>query len=72
MNKNLLVAGLGGVGGICAEMIAWAGVCKRTIVDWDIIDLSNINRQIAALHSAEKNRWPKKDGGKIKRHQPGY
>lgn len=54
MNKNLLVAGLGGVEGICAEMIAWAGVCKRTIVDWDIIDLSNINRQIAALHGTGK------------------
>lgn len=72
MIKNLLVAGLGGVGGIYAEMIARAVIVKRTIVDWDTIDLSNINRQMAALHSAEKNRWPKKDGDKIKRHQSGY
>lgn len=50
-NKNVLVVGLGGVGGICAEMIARAGVGKMTIVDGDVVDLSNCNRQIAALHS---------------------
>lgn len=52
INKNVLVVGLGGVGGICAEMIARAGVGKMTIVDADVVDLSNCNRQIAALHSA--------------------
>jgi tRNA A37 threonylcarbamoyladenosine dehydratase len=51
MSKNVLIVGLGGVGGICAEMIARAGVGKMTIVDNDNIDLSNINRQIPALHS---------------------
>ena len=51
MGKNVLIIGLGGVGGICAEMIARAGVGKMTIVDNDTIDLSNINRQIPALHS---------------------
>ena len=54
INKNVLVVGLGGVGGICAEMIARAGVGKMTIVDGDTVDLSNGNRQIAALHSTEK------------------
>ena len=54
MNKNVLVVGLGGVGGICAEMIARSGVGKMTIVDGDTVDLSNGNRQIAALHSTEK------------------
>jgi tRNA threonylcarbamoyladenosine dehydratase len=54
INKNVLVAGLGGVGGICAEMIARAGVGSMTIVDGDAVDLSNCNRQIAALHSKEK------------------
>ena len=53
-NKNVLVVGLGGVGGICAEMIARAGVGSMTIVDGDVVDLSNCNRQIAALHSKEK------------------
>jgi tRNA threonylcarbamoyladenosine dehydratase len=51
MNKHVLVAGLGGVGGICAEMIARAGIGKMTIVDADTVDLSNCNRQIPALHS---------------------
>ncbi|MFP5042781.1 ThiF family adenylyltransferase [Parasediminibacterium sp. JCM 36343] len=51
MSKNVLVVGLGGVGGICAEMIARAGVGKMTIVDNDSVDLSNTNRQIPALHS---------------------
>ncbi len=54
MTKNVLVVGLGGVGGICAEMIARAGVGKMTIVDGDVVDLSNGNRQIVALHSTEK------------------
>jgi tRNA A37 threonylcarbamoyladenosine dehydratase len=51
MLKNVLIVGLGGVGGICAEMIARAGVGKMTIVDADTVDLSNANRQIPALHS---------------------
>jgi tRNA A37 threonylcarbamoyladenosine dehydratase len=51
MKKNVLVVGLGGVGGICAEMIARAGVGKMTIADADVVDLSNCNRQIPALHS---------------------
>lgn len=51
LSKHVLVVGLGGVGGICAEMIARAGVGKMTIVDADTVDLSNANRQIPALHS---------------------
>ncbi len=54
VNKNVLIVGLGGVGGICAEMIARAGVGSMTIVDGDVIDLSNCNRQVVALHSKEK------------------
>jgi len=54
INKNVIVTGLGGVGGICAEMIARAGVGRMTIVDGDVVDLSNCNRQVAALHSTEK------------------
>ena len=54
VTKNVLVVGLGGVGGICAEMITRAGVGRMTIVDGDVVDLSNCNRQVAALHSTEK------------------
>lgn len=54
MSKHVLIVGLGGVGGICAEMIARAGIGTLTIVDGDQVDLSNANRQIPALHSTEK------------------
>ncbi len=54
MGKNVLIVGLGGVGGICAEMIVRAGIGKLTIVDNDIVDESNINRQIQALQSTIK------------------
>jgi tRNA threonylcarbamoyladenosine dehydratase len=53
VNSNVLVVGLGGVGGIAAEMIARAGVGRMTIVDADTVDPTNRNRQIPALHSTE-------------------
>ena len=53
VNSNVLVVGLGGVGGIAAEMIARAGVGKMTIVDADNVDPTNRNRQLVALKSTE-------------------
>lgn len=50
-NANILVVGLGGVGSFAAEFLARAGIGKMTIVDGDSVDLSNINRQLPALHS---------------------
>lgn len=50
-NANVLVVGLGGVGSFAAEFIARAGVGKLTIVDGDVVDITNINRQLPALHS---------------------
>jgi len=51
------VFGLGGVGGFCAEMLARAGVGELTIVDFDKVSKSNINRQIVALNSTvEKSK----------------
>jgi tRNA A37 threonylcarbamoyladenosine dehydratase len=44
--SNILVFGLGGVGGIAAEMLCRSGIQKMTIVDGDSIHLSNLNRQI--------------------------
>lgn len=48
---NILVVGVGGVGSFAAEFIARAGVGKMTIVDGDVVDITNINRQLPALHS---------------------
>ena len=53
LDANVLVVGLGGVGGICAEMIARSGVGKMTIVDADVVEASNRNRQIPALISTD-------------------
>jgi tRNA A37 threonylcarbamoyladenosine dehydratase len=50
-HANVLVVGLGGVGSYCAEFIARAGIGKMTIVDGDLVDPTNRNRQLPALHS---------------------
>jgi tRNA threonylcarbamoyladenosine dehydratase len=50
-NAHVLVVGLGGVGSFAAEFLARAGVGALTIVDGDIVDITNINRQLPALHS---------------------
>lgn len=52
LNKaTVLVVGLGGVGSFAAEFLARAGVGNMTIVDGDTVDITNINRQLPALHS---------------------
>lgn len=50
-NSHVLVVGLGGVGSFAAEFLARAGVGTMTIVDGDVVDITNINRQLPALHS---------------------
>ena len=50
-HAHILVAGMGGVGSMAAEMICRSGVGKMTIVDGDRIQPGNINRQIPATHS---------------------
>ncbi len=48
---HVLVVGLGGVGAYAAEMIARAGVGRMTLADADVVNETNINRQLVALHS---------------------
>ena len=47
-DKHILILGLGGVGGYSLEAIARSGINNITIVDFDKIDETNINRQIIA------------------------
>lgn len=49
--KTVAVFGVGGVGGFVVEALARSGVGTLHLVDHDTVSLSNINRQIAALHS---------------------
>lgn len=58
--KHVLVIGMGGVGSFAAEFIARAGVGRMTIVDGDVVDPSNRNRQLPALattHGESKVAW---------------
>ena len=49
--SHVLCVGLGGVGGLAAELVARLGVGAMTIVDGDVVETTNINRQIPALTS---------------------
>ncbi len=48
---HVIVFGIGGVGSYVAEGLARAGVGALTLVDSDTVGLSNLNRQLCALHS---------------------
>ena len=48
---SVAVFGIGGVGGHAAEALARAGIGSIDLIDFDTVSLSNINRQIVALHS---------------------
>ena len=50
-NAHVAVFGVGGVGGYVVEALVRSGVGEITVVDKDVVSLSNINRQIIALHS---------------------
>lgn len=49
--SHVLLFGLGGVGSYTAECLARSGVGELTIVDNDMVGLTNLNRQLEALHS---------------------
>lgn len=46
--SNVIVFGVGGVGGFVVESLVRGGIGKLTVVDFDSIDITNINRQIIA------------------------
>lgn len=50
-NASVMVIGLGGVGSYTLEALARSGVGHLIIVDHDTVDITNINRQLVALHS---------------------
>lgn len=50
-SKTILVIGIGGVGGYALESIARMGVNNIIIVDNDVVDITNLNRQLISLNS---------------------
>ena len=50
-SSYVAIFGIGGVGGYACEALARSGVGHIDIIDRDVVDVSNINRQIIALHS---------------------
>lgn len=49
--SHVLIVGLGGVGSYCAEAIARVGIGEMTIVDGDVVDPTNRNRQLQAMYT---------------------
>ena len=50
-SARVAVFGIGGVGGYCAEILARSGIGHLLLIDNDVVERSNINRQIVALNS---------------------
>ena len=55
-NSKITVIGLGAVGSFAVEILARIGVGNLTLVDFDVVQISNINRQLYALHSTVNNK----------------
>ena len=50
-SAKIIVFGVGGVGSFVVESLVRSGIGNISIVDFDVVDITNINRQIIALHS---------------------
>ncbi|SFV67027.1 HesA/MoeB/ThiF family protein [hydrothermal vent metagenome] len=50
-DTHVLIAGVGGVGGSCAESLCRSGIGALTLIDFDIVEPSDLNRQLVALQS---------------------
>lgn len=53
LQSHVLIVGLGGVGAYAAELVCRSGVGRMTIVDGDVVECTNRNRQLLALSSTE-------------------
>ena len=49
--SSVIIFGIGGVGSYCTEALARTGIGKLALVDNDVVSVTNINRQLIALHS---------------------
>jgi tRNA A37 threonylcarbamoyladenosine dehydratase len=51
-NSHVIIFGLGGVGGFTVEALVRAGIGEISVVDFDSVDITNLNRQIIATHES--------------------
>ena len=70
LESKVLIVGAGGLGGPVALYAALAGVGTIGIVDFDVVDLSNLQRQV--LHNSETVGWSKVDSARetLRRYNP--
>ena len=47
-DARVLICGVGGMGGACLQALARAGVCNFAVADFDVFEISNLNRQVFA------------------------
>lgn len=69
--SHVLVVGLGGVGAYAAELVCRAGVGQMTIVDGDVVECSNRNRQLPAFKSSEGQSKAELVGARLRDINPG-
>ena len=62
-NTKMLIVGLGGLGCAAAQYLAVAGVGHLTLLDFDTVDLSNLQRQV--LHDDSRLGMPKVESAKL-------
>ena len=66
---SVAVFGLGGVGSFAAEALARAGIGRLVLVDGDVVDVTNLNRQLVALRFGLSHSGG--DGPADRGHQSG-
>ena len=69
-SKTIAVIGLGGVGGYAVEALVRAGIENIIIVDYDIVDITNLNRQIISLQENIGNKKTKVTKERIEKINP--
>lgn len=69
-NAHVLVVGMGGVGSFAAEFICRSGVGEMTIIDGDVVDPSNRNRQLPALATTHGMSKAELMGDRLKQINP--
>lgn len=68
--SHVAVFGLGGVGSYAVEALVRSGVGELTLIDDDTVALTNLNRQLEALHSTLGQSKAEAIARALPRHQP--